>query len=153
MNVKMKKKYILCAITSVAMCLLSFGIHILTRSEDRSLKVGFIFVGDEITPYTENFIKAQNHVVSVFGDKIECVTKYNVTEDQIELPLEELVNEKCDYIIAASYGYGPVVILISYFIQKLNFACRLATMQMMSQFFQIIITVTERFIRDAIFAA
>lgn len=50
MNVKMKKKYILCAITSVAMCLLSFGIHILTRSEDRSLKVGFIFVGDEITP-------------------------------------------------------------------------------------------------------
>ncbi|MCI6825795.1 MAG: hypothetical protein MR937_00560, partial [Spirochaetia bacterium] len=109
MNVKMKKKYILCAITSVAMCLLSFGIHILTRSEDRNLKVGFIFVGDEITPYTENFIKAQNHVVSVFGDKIECVTKYNVTEDQIELPLEELVNEKCDYIIAASYGYGPVV--------------------------------------------
>lgn len=109
MNVKMKKKYILCAITSVAMCLLSFGIHILTRSEDRSLKVGFIFVGDEITPYTENFIKAQNHVVSVFGDKIECVTKYNVTEDQIERPLEELVNEKCDYIIAASYGYGPVV--------------------------------------------
>ena len=109
MNVKMKKKYILCAITSVAMCLLSFGIHILTRSEERSLKVGFIFVGDEITPYTENFIKAQNHVVSVFGDKIECVTKYNVTEDQIELPLEELVNEKCDYIIAASYGYGPVV--------------------------------------------
>ena len=81
----------------------------MTRSEDRSLKVGFIFVGDEITPYTENFIKAQNHVVSVFGDKIECVTKYNVTEDQIELPLEELVNEKCDYIIAASYGYGPVV--------------------------------------------
>ena len=56
MNVKMKKKYILCAITSVAMCLISFGIHILTRSEDRSLKVGFIFVGDEITPYTENFI-------------------------------------------------------------------------------------------------
>lgn len=109
MNVKMKKKYILCAITSVVMCLLSFGIHILTRSEDRSLKVGFIFVGDEITPYTENFIKAQNHVVSVFDDKIECVTKYNVTEDQLELPLEELVNEKCDYIIAASYDYGPVV--------------------------------------------
>ena len=52
MNVKMKKKYILCAITSVAMCLLSFGIHILTRSEDRSLKGGVIFVGDEIPPYT-----------------------------------------------------------------------------------------------------
>lgn len=109
MNVKMIKKYILCTITSAVICLLSFGIHVLTRSEDRSLKVGFIFVGDEITPYTENFIKAQNHVVSVFSDKIECVTKYNVTEDQIELPLEELVNEKCDYIIAASYGYGPVV--------------------------------------------
>lgn len=67
------------------------------------------FVGDEITPYTENFIKARNHVMEVYGDQIESVTKYNVTEDRIEEPLQELVAEKCDYIIAASYGYGPVV--------------------------------------------
>lgn len=105
----MKRVYFLCVITSLMMILLSFGIHSVTRTEEKHIKVGFIFVGDEITPYTENFIKARNHVMEVYGDQIECVTKYNVTEDQIEGPLNELVEEKCDYIIAPSYGYGPVV--------------------------------------------
>ena len=87
----------------------AFGLHTLTGSEERHIRVGFIFVGDEITPYTDNFIKARDHAESVFGDSIECVTKYNVTEDQIEEPLRELIAEKCDYIIAASYGYGTAV--------------------------------------------
>lgn len=105
----MKRTYTLCIITSLIMCILALGVHHMTRTEEKHLKVGFIFVGDEITPYTENFIKARNHVMEVYGDQIECVTKYNVTEDRIEEPLLELVAEKCDYIIAASYGYGPVV--------------------------------------------
>ncbi len=105
----MKRVYSLCIITSLIMCLLSFGIHSLTKSEEKHIKVGFIFVGDEITPYTKNFIKARDYVIEVYGEQVECVTKYNVTEDQIEEPLNELVNEKCDYIIAASYGYGPTV--------------------------------------------
>ena len=83
---------------SLVMVLLSVGIHALTRTEEKHIKVGFLFVGDEITPYTENFIKARNHVMEVYGDQIECVTKYNVTEDQISEPLQELVKEKCDYI-------------------------------------------------------
>lgn len=105
----MKRVYSLCIITSLIMCLLSFGIHSLTKSEEKHIKVGFIFVGDEITPYTKNFIKARDYVIEVYGEQVECVTKYNVTEDQIEEPLNELVNEKCDYIIAASYGYGSTV--------------------------------------------
>lgn len=105
----MKRTYTLCIITCLIMCILAAGVHCVTRTEEKHLKVGFIFVGDEITPYTENFIKARNHVMEVYGDQIECVTKYNVTEDRIEEPLQELVAEKCDYIIAASYGYGPVV--------------------------------------------
>lgn len=105
----MKRVYILCIITSVIMIISSFGIHKLTKNEEKHIKVGFIFVGDEITPYTENFMKARNHVMEVYGDQIECITKYNVPEEQIEEPLNELVNEKCDYIIAPSYGYGPKV--------------------------------------------
>ena len=105
----MKRTYTLCIITSLVMCILALGIHYATRTEEKHLKVGIVFVGDEITPYTENFIKARNHAMEVYGDRIECVTKYNVTEDQIEEPLQELVAEKCDYIIAASYGYGPIV--------------------------------------------
>lgn len=105
----MKRVYSLCIITSLVMCLLSFGICSMTKTEAKQIKVGFIFVGDEITPYTDNFIKARDHVTEVYGEQVECVTKYNVTEDQLEEPLNELVNEKCDYIIAASYGYGPKV--------------------------------------------
>ena len=105
----MKKVYSLCLITCLIMTLLSFGIRNLTKTEEKHIKVGFIFVGDEITPYTNNLIKARDHVIEVYGEQVECVTKYNVTEDHIEGPLNELVNEKCDYIVAASYGYGPKV--------------------------------------------
>lgn len=105
----MKRVYSLCILTSFIMILLSLGLHNIMKTDDKHIKVGFIFVGDEITPYTENFMKARNQVMEVYGEQIECVTKYNVAEDEIEEPLNELVNEKCDYIIAASYGYGPKV--------------------------------------------
>lgn len=105
----MKRVYSLCILTSFIMILLSLGLHNIMKTEDKHIKVGFIFVGDEITPYTENFMKARNQVMEVYGEQIECVTKYNVAEDEIEEPLNELVNEKCDYIIATSYGYGPKV--------------------------------------------
>lgn len=105
----MKKEYVLCACTCLVMILCALGFRQLTATEEKHLKVGFIFVGDEITPYTENFIKARNHAMEVYGNQIECVTKYNVTEEKIEQPLKELIEEKCDYIIAASYGYGPIV--------------------------------------------
>lgn len=101
----MKKVYSLCIITSLLVTLLAFGIHSTMKSEEKHIKVGFIFVNDEITPYTENFIRARNHVMEVYGDQIECISKYNVPEDQIEEPLKELIKEKCDYIIATSYGY------------------------------------------------
>ena len=96
----MKRVYSFCIITCLVMCLLSFGIHSATKTETKQIKVGFIFVGDEITPYTKNFMKARDHVIEVYGDQVECVTKYNVTEDQIEEPLNELVEEKCDYMTA-----------------------------------------------------
>lgn len=105
----MKKIYSLCLITCIVLGLLSYGVHQMTKPETRNIKVGFIFVGDEITPYTYNFIKARDHVIEVYGDQIECVSIYNVTEDAIEGPLQELVDAGCDYIIASSYGYGPCV--------------------------------------------
>ena len=92
----MKRVYSLCIMTSLIMILLSFGVHRLTKTEEKQLKVGFIFVGDESTPYTDNFMKARNHAMEVYGDQIECITKYNVAEDQIGEPLQELVDEKCN---------------------------------------------------------
>lgn len=104
-----KKVYFFCIMTSFVMCLIAFGIHNLVKKDAKQIKVGFIFVGDETTPYTENFIKARNHVMEIYGDQIECVTKYNVVEELVEGPLNELIEEQCDYIIASSYGYGEKV--------------------------------------------
>src|SRR5574344_1816781 len=100
----MKRVYALCMATSLALILLSFGFHEMTKKPEKHLKVGFILVGDEMTPYTDNFIQARDHVMEVYGDQIECVTMYNVAEDQVEGSLQQLVDEKCDYIIAPSYG-------------------------------------------------
>lgn len=105
----MKRVYIICALSSLFLVLAAFLIHSSYKGKDNNIKVGFIYVGDEITPYTENFISAQRKAENYFGDKLECIVKYNVAEDACEMPLQELVDEGCDFIFATSYGYSPYV--------------------------------------------
>ncbi len=105
----MKKRYILCIATSIMMCIAAFIVFNMTRTEEKHVRVGFIFPGDAITPYTDNFIKARDSLETEYGDKIDCITKYNVADEQAEVFLDELIDKKCDYIIAASYGYETAV--------------------------------------------
>ena len=51
----MKRVYTLCIITCLVMSLFSFGIHKITRGDEKHLKVGFIFVVYEISTYNNNF--------------------------------------------------------------------------------------------------
>ncbi len=101
----MNKKHVLCIITSVIMCIAALMYANSMKSKKESLKIGFIFSEDETTPYTENFIDAMDSLVQEYGDSIECVTRYNVSDDQIDEFLDELITEDCDYIITASSGY------------------------------------------------
>ena len=105
----MKKVYIYCALTALILCLFSIKIHDMTKKEDTKVKVGFLFPSDEITPYTANFIDAEKELVAEYGDEVECVLKYNVSEADAEKYVSELLQENCDYIIAASYGYETAV--------------------------------------------
>lgn len=105
----MKKVYIVCILSSLFLFLIAVSIQSIIIREDRNIKVGFVYVGDEMTPYTENFIKAQRALEEKYGDKITTVVKYNVNEEDVYEPLMELVEEQCDYIICPSYGYGPTV--------------------------------------------
>ncbi len=100
-----KKHIILCIITSVAMCIAAYSLFHMTGTGKESLRIGFIFPGDEITPFTENFIDVMDSLVSEYGDSIECIAEYNVADDQVEDFLDGLIDEKCDYIIAANSGY------------------------------------------------
>ena len=101
----MNKRHILCMITSVAMCIAALFLFQMTKTETKVLKIGFIFPGDEVTPYTDNFIDAMDSLEQEYGDSIECVAEYNVPGDQVDEFLEGFIEEQCDYIIAASCEY------------------------------------------------
>ncbi|MGN0414373.1 MAG: BMP family ABC transporter substrate-binding protein [Agathobacter sp.] len=87
-------------VLSVASCL----IH--GRQEDISIKVGFVYVGDTSTGYTNNYYKAQQAVEKEYGERVTTIAKFNVPEDQAEGALQALVEEGCKLIFTTSYGYG-----------------------------------------------
>jgi basic membrane protein A len=76
------------------------------ESQKNSIKVGFVYVGDESTAYTANFIRAQTAIKDTYGDNVVIEAKYNVSESKVETPLMELIESGCDLIFTTSYGYG-----------------------------------------------
>lgn len=76
------------------------------RDDDKTVKVGFIYIGDASTPYTYNFICSQKALEAEFGEQVEIVVKDNVAEGTEEAPLRELAEGGCDIIFTTSYGYS-----------------------------------------------
>ena len=105
----MKRINLISAISALAVVLFFVFIHLVIGQDDRELnmiRVGFVYDGDESTPYTDNFIRAQHEVENRFGDRVIISVKYNVRESNIDEVLSDLVEEKCDLIFTTSYGYG-----------------------------------------------
>lgn len=71
---------------------------------DGPLKIAFVYDGDESIPYTSNFMRAENAVREQFGDKVEIITRSNVTGDETEATLEALAEDDCAIIFTASYS-------------------------------------------------
>lgn len=88
----------------LAACIIHWGIE--RKSTERTIKVGFIYVGDSSDSYTNNFLKAQTEIENEFEGQVKLISKYNVPEDSVEGVLDELVNEECNLIFTTSYGYG-----------------------------------------------
>ncbi len=106
----MKRVYGITIITAVTVILAVVGGYKLfwQEGENRTVKAGFVYVGDASTAYTSNFMDAQEAVDKAFGDKVQTVAKYNVAEGAERQSLEELVEEGCDIIFATSYGYETI---------------------------------------------
>lgn len=104
----MKRVYKVTIISAIAVILAAFGIHYLFRDKnpDKIVKVGFVYVGDTSTAYTNNFVKAQESVESKYGEQVETIAKYNVSEGAVEEALKELAAEECELIFTTSFGYG-----------------------------------------------
>lgn len=101
------KKNLICLITA-ALIIVAFIIknQIYVPTEEKDITVGYIYVGDESTAYTKNFVKAQNAIEATYGDKVINIAKYNISEGEEEEVLQELVDDGCDIIFATSYGYS-----------------------------------------------
>ena len=73
------------------------------------LTVGFIYVGDESTPYTANFMRATEDLREKYGDKVRILERFNVSDEDPAPVINELVRERCNIIFANSYGYGETM--------------------------------------------
>jgi basic membrane protein A len=104
----MRKKEAVAFITCVLVIAVVMAYHFLKSEEVQkdSIKVGFVYVGDESIAYTANFIRAQTAIEETYGDTVETEAKYNVSDDEVETPLLELIESGCNLIFTTSYGYG-----------------------------------------------
>ncbi len=104
----MKKQTIAGLLTCLLVIAISVGHHFWNYGESQkdAIKVGFVYIGDESTAYTANFIRAQTAIKDTYGDNVVIEAKYNVSESEVETPLRELIESGCDLIFTTSYGYG-----------------------------------------------
>lgn len=107
----MKRKYILTAVTAIiTICLIRIGMHFFqTDYSSKNIKVGFVYIGDSGTPYTNNFIRSQNELEKYYSDNVTTIAKYNIPEDNCETAIRDLVDRGCSLIFGTSFGYGEVM--------------------------------------------
>lgn len=105
----MKKINITATITFVVMMIIAV-IYVQVTSEretkQRHVVVGFVYDGDESTPYTNNFMRAQRQLEMQYGDQIDIVIRNNTSEDYAEQAIQELLDSGCDIIFTNSYGFN-----------------------------------------------
>ena len=107
----MRRRIVTAVVTCLTVILLAGVIDKVLDMQNtkNSIKVGFIYIGDESNAYSYNFIKAQNALSHTYDGQIETSAKYNVPEYAVAAPVEELVQEGCDLIFSTSYGYEEKV--------------------------------------------
>ena len=75
----MKKTYTVtfftCAVVIAVVLAAVLSFH---KSESKTLKVGFIYVGDASTSYTNNFIEVQNAIADKYGKQVKTIAMCNV---------------------------------------------------------------------------
>ena len=99
------KKYITTVLTALVVVLAFFllGTYVFNNdTEEKTVKVGFLYDSDESTSYTSNFVNAEKEVKKEFGDKVEIESKKNISKDSAEKAIKELILNGCDIIFATS---------------------------------------------------
>lgn len=102
----MKKYYI--ATTAVCLAVLLAASFIFDiwhpRSGDQLLKIGFICENDGSTPYTYNFMLAENAVTTRYGSRVQIESQSNVQDEDVADPVQNMVLHGCRLIFTNSYS-------------------------------------------------
>ena len=69
-----------------------------------ALKVGFIYENDESTPYTYNFMLAQEALQTALPDRVRVYAHTNVPDDESMDPVHALVQSGCSIIFTNNYS-------------------------------------------------
>ena len=107
----LKKKYFVTVLSSIFMTLIMCLILSFFNKDysQKIVKVGFVYIGDSSTAYTNNFCRSQMELEDVFPNNVITVAKYNIPEGNCEGAIRDLIFEGCDMIFGTSYGYGEVM--------------------------------------------
>ena len=96
----MKKYYITTLLVSLAVLLIFSFVYDAWNPPptDTELYVGFIYENDESTPFTYNFMLAQQALERLYPDRVHILSRSNVRASETEEPLRELVKKGCAII-------------------------------------------------------
>ena len=96
----MKRVYIITIVTALLVVAVFSGIHYVWNGGKRvdTLKVGIIYKNDESTPYTFNFMLAEDELKRQLAGRVRVYSRSNVPEADTLEPLRELVREGCSII-------------------------------------------------------
>ncbi len=108
----MKREYIISFITAllIVLCVVTYKV-INTRqtNDEKMVRVGFVYNGDESMPYTNNFMLAKEKAKEVYGNKISVYEVKNVSDANVTNALDRLIDVNCDIIFSNSAGFGNSV--------------------------------------------
>ncbi len=106
----MKGKYVITFLCAIVLIFGNLLYHVLQPSYEKSVTVGFLYIGDASDAYTKNFMKAQEAVKETFGSQVKTVVKYNVAEGEAaNEAIDSLIQSGCDIIFGTSFGYGEAM--------------------------------------------
>ena len=96
----MKRNIIITAVICLAVLLtVSFVSGFWTRTgKEATLKIGFVYDSDQSTPYTNNFMLAQEEMEEELGSQVQTMTSSNVHDVDLEDTLRNMVRQGCGMI-------------------------------------------------------
>ncbi|MCR5401097.1 MAG: BMP family ABC transporter substrate-binding protein [Treponema sp.] len=121
----MNNKYVITLLSAIiGIGFMFLGTKLLhTGTSASSIKVGFVYIGDTGTAYTNNYVRSQWELEDALGDKVETFAKYNIPEDDeiCQEAIEDLVNQGCSLIFTTSFGFQGITKVMAAKYPKVQF--------------------------------